>query len=76
MLASDTAPVREVIEDGRNGYLVDFFSIQAIATRAAEILAGRAGLNEVRARARDTVLERFALETCLPRLAELVTSLA
>jgi glycosyltransferase involved in cell wall biosynthesis len=76
VLASDTAPVREVIEDGGNGYLVDFFATQTIATRAAEILADRAWLGAIRERARNTVLRRYALETCLPRQAELVTSLA
>jgi glycosyltransferase involved in cell wall biosynthesis len=76
VLASDTPPVTEVIEDGRNGYLVDFFASEAIAARAAEILADRERLHEIRKRARQTVLDRYALENCLPQQVRLVTSLA
>jgi glycosyltransferase involved in cell wall biosynthesis len=76
VLASDTPPVTEVIEDGRNGYLVDFFASRAIAIRAAEILGDRERLQAIRTLARETVLDRYALETCLPRQAQLVTSLA
>ena len=76
VLGSDTPPVREVIENGRNGYLVDFFAIEDIAARAADILSGRAQLDAVRERARDTVLERYALARCLPQQVDLVTSLA
>lgn len=39
LVGSDTAPVREVIRHGQNGYLVDFFSPDAIATRVLEALA-------------------------------------
>ena len=75
VLASDTAPVREAIEDNHNGYLVDFFAANSIATKAADILANREGLSAIRTCARDTVLARYALDFCLPRQAELVTTL-
>ena len=35
VLGSDTEPVREVIEDGVNGLLVDFHDVEAIADKAA-----------------------------------------
>ena len=76
LVASGTPPVAEVIEDGRNGCLVDFFSPAAIAARAAEVLADRARLQPIRDAARRTVLDRYALDVCLPRQAQLVTSLA
>ena len=38
IVASDTAPVREVIRDGENGRLVDFFSAQGIARAVGEAL--------------------------------------
>ena len=75
LVASDTAPVREVIEHGRNGYLVDFFSPAALAGQAAELLADRSQLGPIREAARRTVLAHYALEDCLPRQAKLVTSL-
>jgi glycosyltransferase involved in cell wall biosynthesis len=38
VVASDTAPVREVIVDGHNGMLVDFFDHHSIAKRIARVL--------------------------------------
>ena len=38
VLASDTAPVREVIEQGKNGLLADFFDVDAMADRANQVL--------------------------------------
>lgn len=38
VVASDTAPVREVVVDGANGMLVDFFDCQAIAGRVSKVL--------------------------------------
>jgi glycosyltransferase involved in cell wall biosynthesis len=36
IVASDTAPVREVIEDGKNGVLVPFFDAQGLGERLRE----------------------------------------
>jgi glycosyltransferase involved in cell wall biosynthesis len=38
VIASDTAPLREVIVDGVNGMLVDFFDCKAIAGRVTKVL--------------------------------------
>ena len=77
MLCSDTAPVREVIEDGRNGLLCDFFDDEAFAERALEVLADPEGHRERlgRAAAR-TVEERYSLDVTFPRLAGLYESAA
>jgi glycosyltransferase involved in cell wall biosynthesis len=71
VLASDTAPVREVIEPGRSGLLVDFFDVEGMAERASAVLddpeghapLGRAGVAMVR--------ERYSLDVCLPQLLDL-----
>ena len=42
IIASNTAPVREVIRDGRNGSLVDFFDAQGIARQVLYALHSRA----------------------------------
>ena len=76
IVASDTPPVREVIEDGFTGLLVDMLSPEAIAARLGEALANRERLRPVRRRARATVLERYALQVCLPRQTALIEALA
>lgn len=68
VLGSATPPVQEVIEDGRNGFLTNFFDHGALATRAAELLADHSSLSAIRAAARHTVVERYDLHTrCLPQ---------
>jgi glycosyltransferase involved in cell wall biosynthesis len=76
VVASRTPPVEEMIEDGRNGFLVDFFSPAEIAERVIHALTGRDGLDRLRTRARATVLGQYDLATCLPRQVGLVRSLA
>jgi glycosyltransferase involved in cell wall biosynthesis len=70
MLGSDTAPVREVISDGENGLLCDFFDDGAMAERALEVLDDpaihRASLG---AAASATVAERYALDVTFPEMA-------
>ena len=74
VIASDTAPVVEVIEDGANGWLVDFFDPQALAAKISEVLGQDS--SEVRKRARQTAVDRFDLHSvCLPKQIELVESL-
>jgi glycosyltransferase involved in cell wall biosynthesis len=71
VLASDTAPVREMIEHGKNGLLVDFFDVEKMAEMASEVLdqpqaykgLGQAGTAIIR--------ERYSLEVCLPRMLAL-----
>ena len=72
VIGSATQPVEEVIEDGRNGWLVDFFDTNAMAARIAEGLAERLNMADLRAAARDTVLERYALTDCLARQRALI----
>jgi glycosyltransferase involved in cell wall biosynthesis len=77
VLGSRTAPVEEVIRDGENGLLVDFFDAEAIATRTAEALAQPERFRSLREQARRTVVERYDLQSrCLPRQLALVQALA
>ncbi|AKG21115.1 glycosyltransferase family 4 protein [Calothrix sp. 336/3] len=73
VLGSNTAPVTEVIEDGKNGLLVDFFSPQEIANRVDEVFNHPEIMKEIRANARQTVLEKYALANLLPKHIELLT---
>lgn len=74
VVASDTAPVREVITDGGNGLLTDFFDAGALACKVADALEHRRDLAALKQQARQTVVERFDRETiCLPRALEWAT---
>jgi len=67
VLGSRTAPVMEVIEDGVNGLLVDFFDPEAIAERVDEAMGDRDRMATLRAKARETIVERYDLATLLPQ---------
>jgi glycosyltransferase involved in cell wall biosynthesis len=67
LVASNTAPVREAIEHGVNGLLVDFFDIHAIADRLEEALDKQERLAPLREAARQTIVGRYALAALLPR---------
>ncbi|MFY7913578.1 MAG: glycosyltransferase [Rubrivivax sp.] len=73
MVASNTGPVQEVIEHGRNGLLVDFFDHQALAETLADALARQQELQPLRQAARQTVVDRYDLRrVCLPDMLKFV----
>jgi len=77
VVGSRTPPVQEVIRDGENGLLVDFFSPEAIAERVDHALTNRNELTAVKEKARHTAVERFDLkQRCLPAQLGLVEKLA
>lgn len=77
VLGSTTAPVQEVIADGVNGLLVDFFDSEAIARRIGEMLDDPAALEPIRVAARRSVVENYDLNgICLPQQVALLEGLA
>ena len=77
VVGSRTAPVEEVIRDGENGLLVDFFSPEQIAERVGVALAEPGRFAKVRGRARQTIVETYDLKRiCLPGQLKLLDRLA
>lgn len=76
MIGSDTEPVREVLRDGENGLLVDFFSPEHIAERVEEVFAHKDRMQAVRDNARRTIVDRYALDKVLPLHLGLIKDLA
>lgn len=76
VLGSDTAPVREVIRDGDNGLLVDFFDVEKIAARMNEAVEKRSAYRAIRERARATTLERYAARNMVPAHRQLIVDVA
>ncbi len=72
VVGSRTPPVEEVIRDGANGRLVDFFDVAGWSAALIEALAAPAGFAPLRAAARADIRTRYALEVCLPRMIEFV----
>jgi glycosyltransferase involved in cell wall biosynthesis len=73
VIGSDTAPVREIIEDGRNGLLVPFFDTAGLADRVVDALANPSKFKPLRTRARQTVLDTFDMERhCIPKMIDLM----
>jgi glycosyltransferase involved in cell wall biosynthesis len=77
VIASRTPPVEEVIKDGENGIMVDFFDVQGLSERASEALARRDKYARLRAAARQTIVERYDLRRiCLQKWLNFVDSVA
>ncbi len=72
VIGSATPPVEEVIHDGENGWLVDFFDREAIAARVVEGLARRGEMDDLRQAARETIVARYALGDCLAKQRALI----
>ena len=75
LLGSRTGPVQEVIEDGVNGLLVDFFDTGAMADRIVESLERRTALQPLRNAARQTVINRYSLAEGERRFRALIPAL-
>ncbi len=76
MVATDVGPVREVIEHGKTGLLVDFFDPQALAKQVTEVLAHPAEHAHLGGNAREHVVEHYDFLTrCLPEHLSQIHSL-
>jgi len=77
MLASDTAPVREVIRHDENGLLCDFFDVEGLTATALEVLKDPAAYRESLGRAaRRTIEERYSMEVIMPKMVAFYESVA
>jgi glycosyltransferase involved in cell wall biosynthesis len=75
VIGSRTAPVEELIEHGRNGLLVNFFSPTELADTVSMALGERRGFAQLCSRARETVLEDYSVATCLPRQLSIIAEM-
>jgi glycosyltransferase involved in cell wall biosynthesis len=77
VLGSATPPVQEVIRDGENGFLFDFFDRDQLVERATEIM-GRpeAQIEPIRQAARAEIESRFSfIRNSLPAYQRLIAEL-
>ena len=76
VVASATPPVQEVIRDGENGLLFDFFDGDALVDQVCAVLDDPQRKAAMRATARRTAIETYDLATvCLPGQLQLIQKL-
>ncbi len=73
ILGSRTPPVEEVIRDGENGRLLDFFDVANWSRALTDALADPTATESMRKAARETVVAGYDLRGhCLPKLVSFV----
>ena len=71
VLGSSTAPVKEMIRDGENGLLADFFDTDAMAEKAIQVLRDPAAYRPLGRAAEEIVTRDYSLEAVLPRMLKM-----
>lgn len=67
IVASDVAPVKEVIVDGHNGQLVDFFDKDALVDQVCNVLEDKELASRLGKNARELAVSKYDLKrVCLP----------
>jgi glycosyltransferase involved in cell wall biosynthesis len=70
VLASDVAPVREVVEPGVNGLVADLNDIEGLTTTALRVLDDPAAYQPLARVGRQLIESRYSLEVCHPELKD------
>src|SRR5262249_51323238 len=71
VLGSNTSPVKEMIRDGENGLLADFFSPEDFAQKAVAVLKDPNQYRPLGRAAEQMSTEKYSLEAVLPRMLQL-----
>ena len=76
LVASDTAPVQEIIQDDKNGLLVDFFDQDALVGRIEEALTlPKRKATALRKAGRSTIEREYNVDQCLLNLNNKISML-
>ncbi len=72
IVASDTAPVRDVIVDGVNGVLAPFHDPSAIAAAICDLLGDAPKREQLSQAARETAAVGFQMQACVRRTLDIL----
>jgi len=72
LLASDTPPVKEVVQNNHNGLLFNFFSPEEIADKVDEVLNNKQNYEHLRINARNTIVENYDFNELLQKQINLI----
>lgn len=75
IVGSKTPPVQEVMEDNKNGLLVDFFDVDALVNKVEYALENKDEMQIIRNNARQTIIDKYSIEVCLPEQIKFICSL-
>lgn len=75
VIGSDTPPVREVIQHGENGLLVDFFSPQQVSETVDEVFKRQPQMKLLREKARQTIVENYPVKQSINCYLDLINQL-
>ncbi|WP_417459288.1 glycosyltransferase [Kordiimonas sp.] len=76
VIGSDTEPVRELIKDGENGVLVDFWNVDALVDTTNKVLDNQKDFEHLRAQARNHIVNHYATRDLLPKYWQLINDVA
>ncbi|HEY7117885.1 MAG TPA: glycosyltransferase [Tepidisphaeraceae bacterium] len=71
VLASATAPVKEMIQDGQNGLLADFFDTDEMADKAVKVLQDPAAYRPLGRAAEEIITRQYSLDAVLSPMLKL-----
>jgi glycosyltransferase involved in cell wall biosynthesis len=71
VLGSATSPVKEMIRDGENGLLADFFNPEEFAEKAVKVLKNPDEFRPLGRAAERTIQEKYSLEAVLPQMLKM-----
>ncbi|HJZ90501.1 MAG TPA: glycosyltransferase [Gemmataceae bacterium] len=74
VLASDTPPVREMIKQGVNGVLCDFFDTDAMAELTIQLIDRRDEYRVLGRQGAAIIREKYSVDVCLPKMVEMYES--
>lgn len=74
VMGSNSAPVRDVLADNENGLLAEPYDIDGMVSLMLDLLDRPEAYQSLRQAARETIVNRYSLEVCLPPLAEFYLS--
>ncbi len=74
IIASDTPPVKEVIKDGFNGILIDFFDTDALVKKVNDVLDNRENYSQIQINARDTIINNYEQQNMLKKQIDLINN--
>ncbi|MEI8128803.1 MAG: glycosyltransferase, partial [bacterium] len=75
VVASNTQPVLEVIQDNHNGLLFDFYNVNQLVEKIEYALDNKDEMQEIRNNARQTIVDKYSLKDLLPQHIEYLESM-